>query len=80
MTMLDVLDHAPFADDDTAALVTGAVGDLAELRDLHHPNPAVRLHLLASLHQETRHQLLKAILDARDHHYSATQIAVLLHL
>ena len=43
-------------------------------------DPALRLHLLASLHQQLHAELLTATLAARDHGYTHAQIAVLLNL
>jgi hypothetical protein len=42
--------------------------------------PALRLHLLASLRQQLNAELLHAVLAARDHGYTHGQIAVLLNL
>lgn len=43
-------------------------------------DPALRLHLLASLHQQLHAELLHAALATRDHGYTHEQIALLLNL
>jgi hypothetical protein len=43
-------------------------------------DPVLRLHLLASLHQQLNAELHHAALAARDHGYTHGQIAVLLNL
>lgn len=80
--MTDVLDLCPLTDVDTTDMLDLAVTTLACLRDLDHRyhDPAVRLHLLVSLYEQIRSELLAATLDADDHGYNPTQIAVLLNL
>jgi hypothetical protein len=80
--MEDVLDLYPLVDVDTADLLDHAVDALACLRGLDHRrnDPAVRLHLLTSLYEQTRSALFEATITARDHGYSPTQIAVVLNL
>ncbi|MGH3951086.1 MAG: hypothetical protein ACRDSE_18550 [Pseudonocardiaceae bacterium] len=80
--MIDVLDHTPLADDDTADVLATATLTLAWLRGLPDPDPAARIHLLVSLRQQLDTDLLTAVLTAADpdHDYSPRQLAVLLDL
>ena len=75
--MRDVLDHYPYPDDYTADLITQATTTLAWLRGLDHPDPAMRLHLLASLRHQLDQDLLYTVLAAHDHGYTPEQIATL---
>lgn len=82
--MRDVLDLLPFADDHTSHALDDAVEIIGILRgfcrltdtDFLH-DPALRLHLLASLHRQLRNDLLAAVLTAHHHGYTPTQIAIL---
>lgn len=81
MTTTDVLDLRPLIDHDTTAVLGHALAALAQRRGLRwRPDPALRLHLLVSLRDETRTQLLRATLAAHHHGYSPTEIAALLDL
>ncbi len=53
---------------------------LGVLRDLATDDPAMRLHLLASLIRQAETGLTSATLDAHDHGYTTTEITVLLDL
>lgn len=67
-----------FPSDDTADVLGEAMARLAWFRDLHDPDPAVPLHLLASLQQQLQVELVHAVLIANDRGYTPDQIAVLL--
>ena len=80
--MQDVLDLYPLIDGDTAEMLDLAIHNLACLRGLtpRAHDPAVRLHLLASLYEQARTDLFETTLAAHQHGYSPTQIAVVLNL
>ena len=78
--MRDPINHLPHASDDTYDIIADAAATLAWLRGLlHEPDPAVRLHLLASLHHQLHIELTHATLNAHDHGYTPDQIALLIH-
>ncbi len=77
--MPDVVDYLPYADDFTSDVLADAFATLASLRGLDQdPDPAVALHILASLQQQLQTELVHAVLIANDHGYTPDQIAVVL--
>jgi hypothetical protein len=80
--MPDVLDLYPFTDQHSARILHHALAALARHRGLTsaHIDPATRLHLLVSLHEQIRSQLLDTILTAHRDDYTRTELAVLLNL
>ena len=78
--MRDPIDCLPHASDDTHDVIADAAATLAWLRGLDHdPDPAVRLHLLASLHHQLQIEITHATLIANDRGYTPDQIALLIH-
>ena len=68
-------------DDDTATLIDQAAESLGTLRGYLGPfldDPAVRLHLLASLTQQLRADLLDTASEAREHGYTSEQLLIIL--
>lgn len=81
--MPHVLDLQPQPASDTAHLADQALTALAHARGLHPDDPAVRLHLLVSIHQQlqadTLTAALTAALTAHHHGYTPLELAVLLN-
>lgn len=82
MSCRDVLDLYPLTDEHSARTLHHALAALGRQRglDLGRTDPAVRLHLLVSLHEQIRSQLLDTILAAIGDDYNRTELAVLLNL
>lgn len=80
MTIPDVLDLYPLTDDHSARTLQHALTMLARHRGLNPLDPAIRLHLLVTLHEQIRSQVLDATLFAYAHDYSRNELAVLLNL
>ena len=86
MTKHDVTDLYAYPDDYTHDAIHHATTTLGNLRgfcDLDDSrdflaDPALRLHLLVSLQQQLKADILHALLDAHDHGYTLTELAVLL--
>lgn len=77
--MRDIADLLPYTDDYTAHLLDEATATLAWLRGLDRDrDPAVRLHLLASIHAQVKADLLLAVLAAHDHGHAPDELAALL--
>ena len=83
----DVTDLYTFPDDHTHDAIHHAIKTLGNLRGfcdlIDDPrdfldDPALRLHLLVSLQQQLTADILHALLDAHDHGYTLTELAVLL--
>lgn len=80
-TTTDVAGLHPLVDHDTTAVLGHALAALARRRGLRwRPDPALRLHLLVSLHHEIRIHLLRATLAGHHHGYTPTELAALLDL
>lgn len=77
--MPHVLDLQPQPASDTAHLADQALTALAHARGLHPDDPAVRLHLLVSIHQQLQADILTAALTAHQHGYTPLELAVLLN-
>lgn len=83
MSCRDVLDLCPLTDQHSARILDHALTALGRQRGLdgiRHTDPAVRLHLLVSLHEQIRSTLLDTTLAAIRDDYSRTELAVLLNL
>ena len=83
MSCRDVLDLCPLTDEHSARILDHALIALGRQRGLdgiRHTDPAVRLHLLVSLHEQIRSALLDTTLAAVRDDYSRTELAVLLNL
>jgi hypothetical protein len=83
MTCRDVLDLYPLTDQHSARTLEHALTALARQRGLdriRQTDPAVRLHLLVSLHQQIRSALLDTVLQAAREDFTRTELAVLLDL
>ena len=83
MTCRDVLDLYPFTDQHSARTLDHALAALGRQRGLdnfHKTDPAIRLHLLVSLHEQIRNNTLDTILAAHRDDYNRTELAVLLNL
>ena len=79
--MQDVTDLRPIIGHDTAETLADALATLAWERQLdRRRDPAARLHLLASLRDQLRSDLLDTVIVAHNHGYTPTQLAVLLDL
>lgn len=69
----------PRVDDYTDAVIEHAVESLTNLRGLPCPDdPGTRLHTLASLAQQIHLTLTDAVIEARRHDYSSSEITELL--
>ena len=82
MTCRDVLDLYPLTDEHSARTLNHALAALGRQRGLDNfrQEPAVRLHLLVSLHEQIRSNTLDTILAAHRDDYSRAELAVLLNL
>ena len=83
MTCRDVLDLYPLTDEHSARTLHHALAALARQRGLdriRQTDPAVRLHLLVSLHEQIRSALLDTVLQAAREDFTRTELAVLLDL
>jgi hypothetical protein len=83
MSCRDVLDLQPHTDQHSARTLHHALAALGRQRGLdsfRQTDPAVRLHLLVSLHQQIRSTLLDTILQAAREDFTRTELAVLLDL
>ncbi len=68
-------------DNDTATLIDDTARRLGIRRGYHDPfydDPAVRLHLLASLQQQLRRALLDTACDARELGYTSDELLTIL--
>jgi hypothetical protein len=68
-------------DDDTATVIVDAAEILGIVRGYRGPflnDPAVRLHLLASLHRQLRLDLLDTACDARELGYTSNELLIIL--
>lgn len=83
MTCRDVLDLYPHTDEHSARTLNHALAALGRQRGLdgiRQTDPAVRLHLLVSLHEQIRSALLETTLAAISDDYNHNELAVLLNL
>lgn len=83
MSYRDLLDLYPLTDEHSARTLDHALAALGRQRGLDgidQTDPAVRLHLLGSLHEQTRSALLDTVLDAVRDDYTRNELAVLLNL
>ena len=83
MSCRDVLDLCPLTDQHSARILDHALTALGRQRGLdgiRHTDPAVRLHLLVSLHEQIRSALLDTVLTAAHNDYTRTELAILLNL
>ena len=83
MTCRDVLDLYPLTDQHSARTLDHALAALARQRGLdgiRQTDPAVRLHLLVSLHEQIRSALLDTTLAAVRDDLNRAELAVLLNL
>ncbi len=73
-------DHyiTPSTDPDSHDVIHAAIQSLGAARNLDTDDPSNRLHLLASLMNETQARLPRAVDEARDHNLSWAEIADLL--
>lgn len=84
MTLHDAGDLRPHTDDHTHDSLADAVELLGILRGIPEwspddflTDPGLRLHLLASLHHQLRHELFEAIHAAHDHGYTLTELILI---
>lgn len=83
MNCRDVLDLCPLTDEHSARTLHHALAALGRQRgldEIRQTDPAVRLHLLVSLHEQIRSQLLDTVLAAARDDFTRTELAVLLNL
>lgn len=83
MTCRDVLDLYPHTDEHSARTIDHALAALGRQRGLdtfRQTDPAVRLHLLVSLHEQIRSALLDTTLAAVRDDFNRNELAVLLGL
>jgi hypothetical protein len=76
----DVLDLRPLCDHHSHHVIEHALDTLGHLRGLDADHPAVRLHLLTSLTNQTQALLADTMLDADSLGYHLNEIIVLLNL
>lgn len=80
MSIPHVCDLRPHLDRHTYDVATQAIDLLAWWRDLPAEHPAVRLHLIASLSEQTEALQTHAIIEALDAGHTDTEIAIILGL
>lgn len=80
MTPPHACDLRPHLDRHTYEVLAQAIDLLAWWRDLPAEHPAVRLHLIASLAEQTEALQTHATIEALDAGYTDTEIAILLGL
>lgn len=80
MNIPHTCDLRPCIDRHTYQLLDHTINELARRRYLPASHPAIRLHLIASLLDQTDALQTHAVIDALDHGYTDTEITILLGL